>query len=366
MIEISDQRSVVRNRRADIMSGDARHTERFFGVPFTTVVKPISDLRLLISGLCVFFALCTYADAQQQGKVVRIGEIVFRSRPDLGPGRTAFRQRLRELGYVETKSVVYETRSAEGKLDRFPALAEDLVRLKVDIIFASSTNEARAFKNATRTIPIVFHVTTDPVADGLVDSLARPGGNITGVTTIAAALAGKRLELLKETVPKLSRVAVLWDPRAGSATQWKESQLVARELGLQLHSMEVSSPDKFEEAFRGAAKAQSAAVSVSPGQVNTANPKLIADLAVKYRLPAIFDREDFIATGGLMSYGPDRAEGYRRAATYVDKILKGTKPADLPVEQPMKFELIINLRAAKEIGLTIPPNVLARADRVIK
>jgi putative ABC transport system substrate-binding protein len=313
------------------------------------------------------FTLYWSAEAQKPGKIVRVGEIVFRSRPDLGPGRTAFRQRLRELGYVEGKSVVYETRSAEGKIDRFAALAEDLVRLKVDLLFASSTNEALTFKNATRTIPIVFHVASDPVEDGLVDSLARPGGNITGVTTIATVLAGKRLELLKETIPKLSRVAVLWDPRGESSTQqWKESQLGARELGLQLHSMEVSSPDKFEEAFRGAVKAQSAALSVSPGSVNTAHPKLIAELAAKYQLPAIFDREDFIASGGLMSYGPNRAEAYKRAATYVDKILKGTKPADLPVEQPTKFEFVINLKTAKQIGLTIPPNVLARADKVIR
>ena len=292
---------------------------------------------------------------------------MFRSRPDFGPGRTAFRQQLRELGYVEGKSIAYNTRSAEGKLDRFPALAGDLVRLKVDVLFASSTNEALTFKNATSTIPIVFHVASDPVADGLVDSLARPGGNITGVTTIATALAGKRLEILKETVPKLSRVALLWDPRGESSTQqWKESQLGARELRLQLHSMEVSSPDKFEEAFKGAVKAHTEALSVSPGSLNTANPKLIADLAAKYQLPAIFDRDDFIASGGLMSYGPNRSEGYRRAATYVDRILKGTKPADLPVEQPKKFEFIINLKAAKQIDLTIPPSVLARADRVIK
>jgi putative tryptophan/tyrosine transport system substrate-binding protein len=323
-----------------------------------------------ISGfvLCaLLFSLYSFAEAQQQEKVAKIGELLFRSRPDLGPGRTTFRQRLRELGYVEGKSIAYETRSADGKLDRFPALAEDLVRLKVDVLFASSTNEALTFKNATRTIPIVFHVASDPVADGLVDSLARPGGNITGVTTITTALTGKRLELLKATIPKLSRVAVLWDPRGESSTQqWKESQLAARELHLQLHSMEVSSPDKFEEAFRGAAKAHSAALSVSPGSVNTANPKLIAELAAKYRLPAIFDREDFIAIGGLMSYGPDRAERYRRAATYVDKILKGTKPADLPVEQPIKFEFIVNLKAAKQIGLTIPQSVLYRADKVIK
>ena len=324
--------------------------------------------KVFCFALCtVLFALGLPSEAPQQEKVAKIGELLFRSGPGLGPGRTAFRQRLRELGYVEGKSIVYQTRSAGGRVDRFPALAEDLVSLKVDVLFASSTNEARTFKNATSTIPIVFHVASDPVADGLVDSLARPGGNITGVTTIATALAGKRLEVLKETVPKLSRVAVLWDPRGESSTQqWKESQLGARELRLQLHSMEVSSPDKFEEAFRGAAKAHIEAISVSPGSLNTANPKLIGDLAAKYQLPAIFDRDDYIASGGLMSYGPNRSEGYRRAATYVDKILKGTKPAELPVEQPTKFEFVINLKAAKQIGLTIPPNVLARADKVIK
>jgi putative ABC transport system substrate-binding protein len=314
----------------------------------------------------MLFALGVSAEAQQ-AKVVKIGEIVFRSRPDLGAGRTVFRQELRELGYVEGKNIIFESRSAESKLDRFPALADELVRLKVDLLFASSTNEALTFKNATRTIPIVFYVTSDPVADGLVDSLARPGGNITGVTTITTALAGKRLELLKETVPKLSRVAVLWDPRGESSTQqWKESQLAAAELGLQLHSMEVGSSDKFEGAFREATKARSAALSVMGGSVNTANPKLITDLATRHRLPAIFDRGDFIANGGLMSYGPDRAERYRRAAYYADKILKGAKPADLPVEQPTKFEFIVNMIAAKQIGLTIPPNVLARADKVIK
>jgi putative ABC transport system substrate-binding protein len=324
--------------------------------------------KLFFHALTAFFLTSIQlAEAQQPKNVVIVGELLFRSRPDLGPGRTAFRHRLRELGYVEGKNITYETRSAHGKVDRFPALAEELVREKPDVLFASSANEALTFKNATRTIPIVFHVASDPIADGLVESLARPGGNITGVTTITTVLAGKRLELLKETIPKILRVAVLWDPRGESSTQWwKESQLAAQELGLQLHSMEVSSPDKFEQAFRGAVKAQSAALSVSPGSLNTAHPKLIADLATKYRLPAIFDREDFIASGGLMSYGPDRAEGYRRAATYVDKILKGTKPADLPVEQPMKFEFIINLKAAKQIGLTIPPNVLARADKVLK
>jgi putative ABC transport system substrate-binding protein len=308
--------------------------------------------------------------AQQPAKIPKIGELLFRNRPDLGPGRTAFRQQLRELGYVEGKNIAFESRSADGKLNRFPALTEDLVRLKVDVLFASSTNEARTLKNATTTIPIVFHVSTDPVADGLVDSLARPGGNITGVTTITTVLAGKRLELLKEIVPKLSRVAVLWDPRGESSEQWwKENQMAARELNLQLHSAKASSADKFEEAFREIAKAHVAALSVSPGSVNTASPKPIIDLATKYRLPAVYDRTEFVTfvtNGGLMSYGPDRAELYKRAAVFVDRVLKGAKPADIPVEQPKKFEFVINLKAAKQIGLNIPPNVLARADRVIR
>ena len=243
--------------------------------------------------------------AQQQGKAVRVGEIVFRSRPDFGPGRTAFRQQLRDLGYVEGKNVAFETRSAEGKLDRYRTLADESVRLRVDVLFASSANEALTFKNATTTIPIVFHVSTDPVADGLVDSLARPGGNITGVTTITTVLAGKRLELLKEIIPKLSRVAVLWDPRGESSEQWwQENQVAARELGLQLHSTKVSSADKFEEAFREMAKAHVAALSVSPGSVNTASPKPIIDLATKYQLPAVYDRTEFVTAGGLMSSDP--------------------------------------------------------------
>jgi putative ABC transport system substrate-binding protein len=292
------------------------------------------------------------ASAQQQAKVAKVGELLFRNRPYLGAGREVFRRELRALGYVEGKTIAFESRSADGKLDRFPALADELIRLKVDALVASSTTEALAFKNATQTIPIVFIVASDPVADGLVDSLARPGGNITGVTTIATVLVGKRLELLKETVPKLSRVAVLRNPMdPGSAQQWKESQLPARELGLHLHSIEVSSADKLEGAFREATKAGSGALVVMAGSLASANPKLIADLAAKSRLPTIFDRDDFVASGGLMSYGPDRAESYRRGALMVDKILKGTKPADLPVEQPTKFELVINLKTAKQIRL---------------
>ena len=322
-------------------------------------------VTVLLSALLL--ALSLPAVAHQRPKIPKIGELLFRPGPTLGAGREVFRRSLRELGYLEGKSIVYETRSADGKLDQFPALAAELVHLKVDVLVASSTTEALAFKDATRTIPIVFVVSSDPVSDGLVDSLARPGGNITGVTTIASVLAGKRLELLKETIPKLSRVAVLWNSRdPGSTQQWKESQLAGRDLGLQLHSMEVSRADKYESAFKEAAKAGSGALAQMAGSVASANRKQITDLAAKHRLPAIFERRDYVESGGLMSYGPDRAESYRRAAVMVDKILKGAKPADIPVEQPTKFEFIINLKAAKQIGLTVPPNVLARADRVIR
>ena len=225
----------------------------------------------------LLFAVCLSAEAQQRTKIPKIGELLFRPSSTLGAGRQVFRRSLRELGYVEDKSIAYETRSAEGKLDRFPALTDELVRLKVDVLVASSTAEALAFKNATRTIPIVFVVSSDPVSDGLIDSLARPGGNIIGVTTIASVLAGKRLELLKETVLNLHRVAVLWNSRdPGSAQQWKESQLAARELGLQLHSMEVSSADKYESAFKEAVKAGSGALAQMAGSVaSSANSILI-------------------------------------------------------------------------------------------
>src|SRR5713226_1738743 len=224
-----------------------------------------------------------------------------------------------------------------------------------------------AAKNATKTIPSVFFGAGDPVAAGLVDSLARPGGNLTGFTSVGPELAGKRLELLKESIPKLSRVAVLWNPQVSSSVQqWEESQLPARELGVQLHSMEVSSADQFESAFKEAIKARSAALAVTRGSLTNSNQKRIADLATKNRLPAIGARGDFVESGGLMSYGPDLAEPYRRAAVLVDRILKGAKPADLPVEQPTKFELVINLKTAKQIGLTIPQSVLFRADKVIK
>ena len=245
-------------------------------------------------------------------------------------------------------------------------MADELVRLKVDVLLASNTVEALAFKNATRSIPIVFYTSGDPVADGLVDSLARPGGNITGYTALGV-LAGKRLELLQVTIPKLSRVAVLWNPPSRDSTyQWKENQLAAQELGLQLRSMEVSIADKFDIAFKEAIKARWAALAAIEDAMAASNHKLIVDLATKNRLPAIYNRAVFVDTGGLMSYGAEQVERYRRVASMVAKILKGAKPADIPVEQPTKFELVINLKTAKQIGLTIPQSVLFRADKVIK
>ena len=315
--------------------------------------------------VATLFAIAVRAEAQSQGTVPKIGWLSARRASN--SGQETIVRMLHDLGYVEGKNVAFEYRFADNKLDRLPALADELVRLKVDVLLTPGTPGALALKKATRTIPIVFLDVTDPVAAGLVDSLARPGGNITGFSSIEAVLAGKRLELLKETVSKLSRVAVLWDPRnPGSTQEWKESQLAARELGLQLHSMEVSSAGKYQDAFKEAIRARSGAVAVLSAPLDTSNQEQIAELAARNRLPAIYVQGSFVTNGGLMSYGPDRTERYRRIAVFVDKILKGTKPADLPVEQPTKFEFIINLKAAKQIGLTIPPNVLARADKVIR
>jgi putative tryptophan/tyrosine transport system substrate-binding protein len=323
---------------------------RFFGFSLSTLL----------------LALCFPAQAQPQSRVPKIGLLRARLAAS-GSSLEGFLRELRALGYVDGKNVLFESRSAEGKLDRLPALADELVRLKVDMIVSASAVEALAAKNATTIIPIVCLNLGDAVADGLVDSLARPGGNITGFTTISGELGGKRLELLKEIIPKLARVAVLWDPQnLGSTQEWKESQLTARDLGLQLHSMEVSSADKFDAAFKEATKAGSAALVVTRGTLNNSYQKRIADLAAQFKLPAMYAREDFVDSGGLMSYGADDGEPYRRAASMVDKILKGAKPADLPVERPTKFEFIISLKAAKQIGLLIPPNVLARADKVIR
>jgi putative tryptophan/tyrosine transport system substrate-binding protein len=327
------------------------------------------DMKKIITVLtlcAMLFALCLPAEAQQQAKVAKIGWLAVRP-ASAAFAIESFQREFNKLGYVDGKNIVFEYRYAEGKLDRLPALADELVRLKVDVIIAPNTPAAVAVKNATKTIPIVFIDVTDPIAAGLVDSLPRPGGNITGFTTIASVLAGKRLELLKETIPKLSRVAVLWNPQDSSSAQsWKESQLPARELGLQLHSMEVSSADKYEAVFKEATKARSGALAWMSSPLGSANQRLTVDLAEKYRLPAIYVRRAVVENGGLMSYGINLDEAFRRAAVFVDKILKGMKPADIPVEQPTKFEFAINLKTAKALNLTIPQSVLFRADRVIK
>ena len=325
-------------------------------------IQNLKLLKFLAIALAIFLGNTVEA---QQNKLPRIGwlsAVSGRSR-----GQDEIISRLRDLGYVEGKTVVYEFRYADTKLDRLPELASELVRLKVDVLIAPGTPGALALKKATKTIPIVFADVTDPVAAGLVDSLAHPGGNITGFSSVESLLAGKRLEILKETVAKLTNVAVLWDPRnPSSKLEWQDSQVAARELGLQLYSLEVSSADKYESALREASRAHSGALSVLSTPLAAAEQEQIVRLAMKYRLPAIYVQESFIASGGLMSYGPNQSERYKRIAVFVDKILKGAKPADLPVEQPTKFEFIVNLKSAKQIGLTIPPNVLVRADRVIR
>ncbi len=272
------------------------------------------------------------------------------------------------LGYVEGKNIFIEYRYAEGKLDRLPDLAAELVRLKVDVIvIAGGTPPLLAAKNATRTIPIVFAAGADPVGSGFVTSLARPGGNITGLSLVAPELSGKRLELLKETVPKVSRVAVLLNPTgAAIGALSAETQVAAGSLGVQLQLLEARSPDELDPAFSAMMRERASALVVTQDAMFIDNLTRIVSLAAKSRLPAIYPNSEYVDAGGLMSYGTIINDLYRRAATYVDKILKGRKPADLPVEQPTKFEFIVNLETAKQIGLTIPPNVLARADRVIK
>lgn len=319
---------------------------------------------LILGG--VFFAPCVSADAQQTGKIYSVG---FLSGAFPGPSHwtTKLRVALRALGYAETKNIAIESRYSENRFDRLPALAEELVRLKPDVIVAGGRNDTRAARNATKTIPIVGLSLLDPVADGLLDSLARPGGNVTGFTPIADVLVGKRLELLKETVPNLSRVALIWNPQdPGSARQWTESQMAARELGLQLRSLEASSPEQLDTAFKEPGQIRSMALATSSSAFVNAHRKRITELAAKNRMPAIYHEGTFVAVGGLMSYGADETEHYSRVAVMVDKILKGAKPADLPVEQPTKFELVINLKTAKALGLKIPAHLLMEADTVIE
>ena len=318
--------------------------------------------------LCaLLFAHCVSAEAQQPKKVPRIGYLSGTS-PSVNSARIeAFRQGLRELGYVEGKNIIIEWRYAEGKLDRLPALAAELVRLKVDVIVSSAPPPTRSAKQATVTIPIVMAYDDDPVGNGFVASLARPGGNITGLATLAPEISGKQLELLREIVPKLSRVAVLGDvTRPGTPQALREINLAADAFRVQLQYLEVPGAKDIETAFRTASKERADAVLVVSTPVLISQRRQVADLAVKSRLPTVYGRPEYVDDGGLMSYATSFTDLSRRTATYVDKILKGAKPADLPVEQPMKFELIINLKTAKQIGLTIPPNVLVRADKVIK
>jgi ABC-type uncharacterized transport system substrate-binding protein len=315
----------------------------------------------------MLFTVYVSADAQQATKIPRIGYLALGS-PSGNPFRTeAFRQGLRELGYVEGKNIIVEYRYAEGKFDRQPALAAELVRLKVDVIVTAGPPSTRAAKEATATIPIVMTQVGDPVGSGFVASLARPGGNITGLCTLAPELSGKQLELLKEIVPKLSRVAVFGtSTNPDNAQLLKEVGLAAEAFGVKLQYLDIRDPKDIETAFRVASKGRADAVIRVGGGGVGAHRTEIADLAVKSRLPAIYYDPQYVDAGGLVFYGVNVTDLDRRAATYVDKILKGAKPADLPVEQPKKFEFIVNFKAAKQIGLTIPPNVLARADKVIK
>ena len=318
----------------------------------------------------VLLALGVIAEAQQPKKVPRLGYLSSQDLATESARSERIRRALRELGYIEGQNIAFEYRYAEGKFDRAPELATELVRLKVDmIVVGGGTRWVQPVMNATKTIPIVMMGSgLDPVEAGLVESLARPGGNVTGLTLDLATLGGKRLELLKEAVPRLARVAVLYEPALPSNVLDVKEVLptAARALRLTIRSWEVRSADGFERIFAALNKQRPDGLSVAPGRLIVSNQKRIADFALKSRLPSIYSSREFVDAGGLMSYGADLADSYRRVAYFVDRILKGAKPADLPVEQPIKFEFIINLKAAKQIGLTIPPNVLARADKVIK
>jgi ABC-type uncharacterized transport system substrate-binding protein len=309
------------------------------------------------------------AEAQQPSKVPRIGYVsTTGDANNPGPQIEAFRQGLRDLSYIEGKDIVVEYRYIEGKMDRTSGFVAELVQLKVDMIVVTGLTPVRAAKDATKTIPIVMVTTQDPVATRLIDSLARPGGNITGLARLTRDLSGKRLELLKEVVPNMSRVAVLWNgDEPGAAIGWKEYEDAAGALKVQLQSLEVRGPDPdLEGAFQAAAKSRASALITITGSLLSRSAKRIANLAIKNRLPSMYEGNVYVEAGGLMYYSAKEAESFRRAAIYVDKILKGAKPADLPVEQPTKFEFVINLKTAKQIGVTIPQSVLFRADRVIR
>jgi ABC-type uncharacterized transport system substrate-binding protein len=315
----------------------------------------------------VLLAIAFIAQAQQPAKVPRIGYLSGTALTLLSSRNEAFRQGLRELGYVEGKNIAIEWRGADGNFDRLPALADELVRLKVDMIVSPGPVVTRVVKEATSTIPIVMAQDTDPVGSGFIASLARPGGNITGLATLAPEMSGKQLDLLKEILPKLSRVAVIGNStNPGDAQALRETVLAAGSHEVYLRYLDVLDPKDIEPMFRAAAKGRADALMVLGNPTLNTARKQVVELAAKHRLPATYTRPEYIEDGGLMYYGTNFNDLFRRAATYVDKILKGAKPADLPVEQPKKFEFVVNLKAAKQIGLTIPSQVLARADRVIR
>jgi putative ABC transport system substrate-binding protein len=318
--------------------------------------------------LCtILFAVCSSALAQQSSRIPRIGYVDAGSPATTGHRAQAFAQGLRELGYVDGQNIAIDYRWADGKLERLPGFVAELVQAKVDVIISSATPAIRIAKEQTTTIPIVMAGVTAPVENGFVASLAHPGGNVTGLTHVSPDLTGKRLELLKEVVPVLSRVVVLWNPnQPGQPRAYKEGQVAAQGLKVTLISLEVRNREEIGKALAGSGKERAQAVFDLPDPVTFVNRQLITNFAAKHKLPAMYSFREYVDAGGLMSYGTSFPALLHRAATYVDKIFKGARPADLPVEQPTKFELVINLKAAKQIGLTIPPNVLARADKVIR
>ena len=307
------------------------------------------------------------AEAQQPKKMSRLAYLAAVSAAADAPRLEAFQQGLRDHGFIEGQNLVIHYRHESGGFENLPQIVNELLAQKPDVFVAVTTNAAQAVKKGTATVPIVFMGVTDPIAAGLVQSLPRPGGNATGITNIAAILTGKRLELLKEAIPKVSRVAVLWDPKApGSIPQWEEAQLAARELGLLLYSMEVSSIDRVEGAFKEAVSARNTAVWITLNPLVNSNQKLVADLAINHRLPSICARSDYADNGCMMAYGPGYSIEGRDGARLADKVLRGTKPADIPVEQPTTFELVVNQKTAKTLGITLPQIVMIRADRVIQ
>jgi len=328
-------------------------------------VRPTTARLVMISAL-LLLAIAFTAGAQQTSRKIPLIGLLDYSAPDAARVSwwTAFRQALHELGYVEGQSIAFEARWAQGRVDRLPSLAAELARLQVDIIVAGGGETARAAKQATGTIPIVMATGADPIRLGVVESLGRPGGNVTGVTSLSAELIAKRVELLRGLLPKASRLAVLWDGTPNSRMSVQELEAAARPLGIAIHPVGVNGPTEFERAFSAVAKEHALFVVASPALFT--ERKRIADLALKYRLPTVVGGREYAEAGGLFSYAVRYPDLFRRAASYVDKILKGARPADLPVEQPTAFELVINMKTAKALGLKIPQSLLLRADQLIE